>query len=240
MHSALDKPAFPARPEWVPETAFGKWFISTGIWFRYVLTIAISDLARLAGGSVLGVRRMVDIGCGQGLAFSLLREQFQPQSLIGVDVDAPQLQRAALAAAACPGAVSVKHSSVTRLELPDGSVDVVFCHQLIHHIADQHRALCELYRVLAPGGSLLMSESCAAFINTWTVRTFFRHPEGVQKSAAEFVELVRAAGFSVREDEVQTSTPWWSLPDFGLRRRLGWQRKPLEATEILIVARKPA
>ena len=84
-------------------------------------------------------------------------------------------------------------------------------------------------------------ESCRAFIDVWTVRWFFRHPPGAQRSAEEFQALVREAGFEfdpVRD--VRTSTPWWSLWDFGFTRNIGLVKAPPEATELLLVARKGA
>ena len=129
-------------------------------------------------------------------------------------------------------------SEDTQLDLPDASIDAIFCHQLIHHVANQKGALRELHRVLAPGGILLLAESCEAFIETWQVRWFFRHPHGVQKPAEGYLDLVRAAGFVFGDADVRIWTPWWSLPDLGFTRKLGLVRRPPVATELLVVARK--
>lgn len=239
MNSAPGPTTLPSTRDWVPETAFGKWFLSTNIWRKYVLELAVADLRRLGGEGVAGAEKMLDVGCGQGVALPLLMQHFQPRSLLGIDIDAAQVEKARQTAAHCGGQVSVLQSSVTRLDLPDNSVDLIFCHQLIHHVAHQEAALRELYRVLAPGGALLLSESCAAFIHTWSVRLLFRHPEGVQKSADQYLALVRSIGFVVDPQQTEASTPWWSLPDFGLLRRLGLQGRTPEVTEVLMVARKP-
>jgi len=92
--------------------------------------------------------------------------------------------------------------------------------------------------VLAPGGMLLLAESCEAFIKTWLVRLLFRHPPDVQKPAEGYLGLVRSAGFVFGDADVRISTPWWSLPDLGVTRRLGLMRKPPVPTELLLVARK--
>jgi ubiquinone/menaquinone biosynthesis C-methylase UbiE len=225
--------------QWVPETAFGKWFLSTGIWFKYVLSHAVADLKQLAGEPAQNPARLLDAGCGWGLTFPLLAEAFKPESIIGIDVEPRQLARAAEEGRRCPCPVTVQRNSVTQLDLADGSIDVVFMHQLIHHVADQAGALRELYRVMRPGGVLMVGESCEVFIQTWSVRYFFRHPDGVQHSARGYVEMIRAAGFTVDESQVKTSTPFWSLPDYGLLRRLGLSRGPEQPSEVLIVARKP-
>jgi SAM-dependent methyltransferase len=226
-------------PDWVSETRFGKWFLSTETWFRYVLSQAVADLRVLAGPDLpASFNRLMDVGCGQGLAFQLLEKHFAPRAIVGVDVDPRMVEEARKAADGCKVPVEVRTGSVTKLELPDESVDAILCHQLIHHVANQQGALRELYRVLAPGGYLFLSESCESFINTWTVRWFFRHPEGVQRPAEGYVKLVREAGFQVEERHVHTSTPWWSLWDFGFTRRLGLVRSAPLPTELLLVARK--
>lgn len=239
MSVTMNKTFTPRPGDWVPETAFGKWFLSTGTWFKYVLSRAVADLKALAGDRAMDAARLLDIGCGEGRAFPLLAEAFRPKSIVGIDIDGPQIRRAAAAAAACSCPVTVQHNSVTRLDLADHSIDVIFLHQLIHHTADQTGALRELYRVARPGAVFLIGESCETFIKTWSVRWFFRHPDGIQKPAQGYVDLVRAAGFTVADGDIQTSTPWWSLPDLGVLRRLGLSRGPSEPTEILIVARKP-
>src|SRR5207249_10556626 len=35
--------------DWVPDTAFGRWFLSTDMWLQRVLARAIADLKQLAG-----------------------------------------------------------------------------------------------------------------------------------------------------------------------------------------------
>ena len=225
--------------DWVPETAFGTWFLSTRIWFRYVLTEAIVNLKAIAGNRGCDARALLDVGCGRGLAFALLGDHFRPQSIVGVDIDDRLLRRAEQDRSLWPCEVQLRRCSVTRLDLPDDSIDTVFCHQLLHHVADQDAALRELYRVMAPGGILLASESCRSFIESWWVRTFFRHPMKVQKSAEEYQRLLRTAGFEFSDEDIRESSPWWSQRDLGIARQLGLTRRPLTTTELLIVAVKP-
>lgn len=226
-------------PDWVSETRFGKWFLSTRTWYRWVLTVAVEDLRALGGDRLRSVGRLLDVGCGQGRSFGLLAKHFAPREIVGIDIDPVMVETARAAAKDCPAPVTVKQSSVSKLELPDASVDVVFCHQLIHHVSDQARVLRELHRVLVPGGYLLLGESCEAFIRIWSVRWFFRHPPGVQHPAEGYVQLVRDAGFIVEERDVRTSTPWWSLPDLGILRKYGLSKQEGPPTELLLVARKP-
>jgi len=226
-----------SEKDWVRETRFGRWFLTTNVWYQYVLTEAVLDLKRLLGdrGSETGI--ILDAGCGSGLAFSLLESHFKPKSIIGVDIDKAQLSLAAEAAKSCSCEVDIKHASVHKLNIPDNSIDIIFSHQLLHHVSAQSETLREFYRILAPGGAVLISESCRVFINSWSVRFLFRHPMMSQKSAQEFVKLVRLNGFSV--NSIETSRPWWSHEDFGLTAKLGLWQKSKEVTEVLMIAKKP-
>lgn len=135
--------------------------------------------------------------------------------------------------------LALRAGSATRIPLPDCSADVVLCHQVLHHLIPQADALAEVRRVLRPGGLLLLSESCRCFIERLPVRLLFRHPAQSQRGAQGYVELVRGSGFLVGDSDIVTVSPWWSLPDFGLWRRMRRQsRVPDDSTEVLLVAEK--
>ncbi len=223
---------------WLADTAFGRWFLSTNIWLRYVLTPAIDDLCQMMPPRAAGFHCLMDIGCGQGMALPVLADRFAPQRMLAIDIDPRLVEQAANAAEHLPCPVRTATGSVLALDLPDGSVDAIFCHQLLHHVAQQERALSELYRVLTPGGFLLLSESCESFINSWTVRWLFRHPSNVQRSARGYVRLVRDAGFTIADRQIREYSPWWSLRDLGLMQRLGLARREPPPTEVLMIACK--
>jgi len=110
--------------------------------------------------------------------------------------------------------------SAEKLDLADASLDLVFCHQTLHHLTDPAAALGEFGRVLRPGGLLLLSESCRSFLDSIAVRALFRHPRHVHRTAQEYVELVSASGFEIRQ--ISHPDPFWSRPDKGLLEWLGW------------------
>lgn len=244
-HPALSSPFAATRPapsyRWVPETRFGHWFLGTRVWERYVVTQAIGDLAQLLPPERRRARRILDAGCGPGVSLPLLDRHFQPEYLLGLDIDPKEVRRAQGPARRCAARTEVRRGDATRLDLPDASFDLVLCHQLLHHVVAQEVVLGELRRVLAPGGTLLVSESCRDFIHSVPVRLLFRHPRAVQKTAAEYQRLVRSCGFELDQGRVATSTPFWSLPDWGLRYKLGRSRPAnAEPTEVILAAYKPA
>ena len=180
------------------------------------------------------------MGCGAGLAFPLLEERFRPVVISGLDIDAPLVERARVAAGRCSCRVEARVGDATKLELPDASLDMVFCHQTLHHLSDQEGALHEFRRVLKPGCVLLLAESCRRFTQSLPVRLLFRHPMEMQNSAAKYLELLRSAGFVFEPSNVATPYPFWSRPDFGLGELLGRPvRTPREPTLLHVAAFRP-
>ncbi|MDR7088792.1 class I SAM-dependent methyltransferase [Cellvibrio fibrivorans] len=224
---------------WVRETRFGRWFLSTQTWYRYVLSQAVIDFKTLLGERVPTQGHILDAGCGQGLAFGLLEQHFQPATITGIDIDAEQVKKAVSAASQLTTPALAVHTNASASNLTAGSFDLILCHQLLHHTSQQQETLQEFYRLLRPGGILLVGESCRSFINSAPVRLLFRHPEMAQKDARGYIDLVRTNGFVFSETDIQTSRPWWSRRCLGMAQKLGIGLNNTEPTEILIVATKP-
>ncbi|WP_426399103.1 class I SAM-dependent methyltransferase [Ralstonia sp. R-29] len=228
----------------VPETAFGVWFLRTYTWEHHVLRVAINDLKQRITTPLPDAPVLVDVGCGQGISFRLLEQAFAPQRIVGVDCHEPSLDAARKAGSAIGTPVEVMQGDCAALPLPDACADIVFCHQTFHHLVEQERALAEFRRILKPGGVLLFAESTDAYIKSWVIRLLFRHPMEVQKSADGYLQMLRAGGFEFDQRNVSLPYLWWSrATDFGLFERLGLHHpKPGKRRETLVnvAATKPA
>jgi ubiquinone/menaquinone biosynthesis C-methylase UbiE len=233
-----------ASPTYIEETRIGFHFLRTHTWQHHVLRVAINDLKRLIGESLPQGGTLLDVGCGQGKSFRLLRDAFHPARLLGLDADPHSLSLAQAEAEREDMAVELHSADCAQIPLPDHSIDIVFCHQTFHHLVEQERALAEFWRVLKPGGLLLFAESTKAYIDTWVIRWFFRHPMEVQKSAEEYLEMLRWQGFEFEARDVSFPYLWWSRSkDFGLLERWGLKAPPppgqREETLVNVAARKP-
>ena len=233
-----------ASPTYVEETRIGFRFLSTFTWQHHVLRVAINDLKKLCGEPAPQGGVLLDVGCGQGKSFRLLQDAFQPQQLIGLDADPHSiaLSRAEADKEQIPAELIT--GDCAQIDLPDASVDIVFCHQTFHHLVEQERALAEFWRVLKPGGLLLFAESTKAYIDTWVIRWFFRHPMHVQKSADGYLQMLREQGFVFGPQQVSLPYLWWSRArDFGLLERWHLKQPPppgrREETLVNVAARKP-
>ena len=200
----------------VHETSFGKWFLGTDIWEIHVLRRALEDLNRLMPDRERSYPVVADVGCGWGASFKLLKEDFAPERIVGVDVCGEMIAAARQEAGRLDVPVDLYKADCADLPLADESVDMVFCHQSFHHLVEQEKALGEFRRVLKPGGLLLFAESTRAYIHSWIIKLLFRHPMDVQRDADEYVAMVRNAGFKVDDAAISYPYLWWSRPDIGI------------------------
>lgn len=233
-----------AATTYVEETRFGFWFLQSHTWQHHVLRVAINDLKRLFSTGLPQDPVLLDAGCGQGKSFRLLAEAFAPSRLIGLDADPHSLDCSRAEAERLGLAVELVSSDCADIKLPDASVDLLFCHQTFHHLVEQERALTEFWRVLKPGGYLLFAESTRYYIDTWVIRWLFRHPMEVQKTAEQYLEMLRAQGFEFTPQNLSFPYLWWSrASDFGLLERWGLRNPPppgqRQETLVNAVARKP-
>lgn len=230
-----------ASAPFVEESRFGNWFLQTETWRLRVLCRALDDLQRLMPAGINRYPHVLDVGCGFGHSFAELARRFSPDLILGLDADPALKARAGGAAADCACDVRLYAANAAHMGLPDADFHLVFCHQTFHHIVEQEAAMAEFYRVLRPGGVLLLAESTRRYIHSLPIRLLFRHPMQVQKSAGEYIAMVRAAGFDLPDEHISLPYLWWSRPDLGLLERVGVpvpQRR--EETLVNLVAVKPA
>ena len=234
----------PLSDTYVEETRLGFWFLRSHTWQHHVLRVAINDLRSLFSDELPTAPVILDAGCGQGKSFQYLDKTFAPKRLIGLDADPLSLHLSAEEARRQGIEIELIGSDCAELKVADDSIDILFCHQTFHHLVQQDRALAEFYRVLKPGGYLLFAESTEAYIDTWVIRWLFRHPMHVQKSAAQYLEMIRDQGFEFEPQNISYPYLWWSRSkDFGLLERVGLLKpKPVgqrDETLVNVVARKP-
>ena len=114
-------------------------------------------LAKLRAGD-----RVADVACGTGdltLAFADAQKRIEtaPMPVVGVDFTYAMLPLARDKARA-KASVRFVHGDAMALPLPDASVDVVSIAFGIRNVGDPAAALAEFFRVLRPGGRLVILE----------------------------------------------------------------------------------
>ncbi len=153
----------------------------THFWFagkRAFITAALSD-AGIHG-------RILDVGCGTGGTTRALAA-FGP--VLGMEIN-----RVAANFARTRGLI-VKNGSANKLLFPPSSFDLVtLCDVLYHSNVNEASALAQAYRVLAPGGSLLVTDCAHPWL--WS-----KHDEAwnakYRYTKSRLLALIQGAGFSV-------------------------------------------
>ncbi len=101
-------------------------------------------------------KRVLDFGCGSG-ALSLVVARLGAGSVLGVDLSAKAIERAKKAAEDAHINAEFQQAEHTDcIELPDQSVDVVLCFDVLEHVMAYEQIIPEWKRVLRPGGRILI------------------------------------------------------------------------------------
>ncbi|HUY58965.1 MAG TPA: class I SAM-dependent methyltransferase [Solirubrobacteraceae bacterium] len=108
---------------------------------------------RLLQSEIRSGDRVLDLGCGSG-TFTAVAAAAGAASVIGAEVAEAALLRARIAHLELDFRLVPIDGP---LPLDDASVDVVWCSEVIEHIADTAAWLSDVRRVLAPGGRLLLT-----------------------------------------------------------------------------------
>ena len=168
---------------------------------QYTAWLATIDTYRLQGAAITreltGARRLVDIGNGGAFDY----DPSVVDEIVAVDLFAPEQT--------LPQNVRFVQGSALKLPLADESCDTVLIVMLLHHLVgddraaleqNARRALAEAYRILEPGGRVVLVESCVPpwflAVEPLLVRPLARlaatrgHPPTFQLSAAVVTSLV--------------------------------------------------
>jgi ubiquinone/menaquinone biosynthesis C-methylase UbiE len=104
---------------------------------------------------------VLDVACGGGIVVCAFAPHVRHAT--GIDVTPAMLARArALAAEKRVSNVSWRQGDATALPHEDGSFTIVVSRFAFHHLLDPLAVLREIVRVCAPGGRIVMVDTCAS------------------------------------------------------------------------------
>lgn len=134
--------------------------------------------------------RVLDAGCGEGV---IVDEYAARLDITGLDANYSSPR--------------VTQGSLMELPFPDAAFDRALCLDVLEHLAyeDQPRALAQLFRVLRPGGELLVSVPNLAHLQSRIqfllrgrlIRTASEYKHPGDRPAGEYLQLGRRAGFTL-------------------------------------------
>lgn len=125
-------------------------------WFLGRREVILRMLATHLLARVDGTPRLLDVGTGTG---ALLQHLERFGEVLAVDVDTEAVRFSHLR-----GATNVRLYDGTTLPFEDASFDVVTAFDVIEHVPDDAVVLAEMFRVLRPGGTLMIMVPAFPFL----------------------------------------------------------------------------
>lgn len=153
--------------------------------------------------------RALEIGCGAGAATHKLSKLSGVQAIVALDPSAVFLERAQQTLVDVSN-VELRQGDARSLEFDDETFDLVLSHTVLCHVPDAEKAIAEAFRVLVPGGQLVVFDGDYATVNMAlgdfdplqccvdaVVRNYVNDPWFMRR----LPKMAEVAGFDVRHTE---------------------------------------
>jgi len=188
------------------------------------------DLLGLGAGE-----RVLDVGSGNGIfAREMLEAVGETGAVCGVD-SAPAMVE--MAARICPNAKFLK-GDATALPVEDEGFDVVTASQLLCFVADNDKAVSEMFRALKRGGRAVILDSDWGSL-VWNCRDRALMDRTIAMLTGPYADAhvprtlsrrLTAAGFGIAERRVHAVVNWQPDPDGYAQQTVGFIEPMMEAS----------
>jgi ubiquinone/menaquinone biosynthesis C-methylase UbiE len=141
---------------------------------------------------------IVDLGTGPGLLAVELHKLWPQPRIIGVDPSSEMLRiaRKNVEEAGMSG-FEARLGAAEETSLPSNSADLVVSQYSFHEWEDPQKGLGEVFRILKPGGSLILNDYNRAWLSPWKRKllSLFHHLDMFEFTFEQVADLLTAAGF---------------------------------------------
>ena len=138
------------------------WMLASSLWLKKRVMRSLLNQRRWTGSETV-----LDVGCGRGLVAVAVAKRVPHGQVYGIDLwqtedlsgNSPSAIRANAALASVADRLAIDTGDARDLPYPNATFDVVTSMTAIHNIPDvagRRKAISEAWRVLRPGGQLLL------------------------------------------------------------------------------------
>lgn len=157
---------------------------------------------------------VLEIGVSSGFLLSELKARLPGHVVVGADYTRDTLE----ALGRRLGEVPLIQFDLTRCPLPDAFADVVIALNVLEHIGDDQAAVGELYRILRPGGTLIIEVPAGSSLFDIYDKALMHYR---RYDMPGLLTLLERAGFAI---ERKSHLGFFLFPAFYLSKRLNQLR----------------
>lgn len=143
-------------------------------------------------------KKILEIGCGNGIGTRLIHEYFKPSELIATEYDESLVEITQNKVKDLN--VLVEQADATKFRFANNEFDAVIGLSVIHHIPNWEDCLDELHRIIKPNGLLIIKELSIDTFETFfgkISRRFVEHPYDDMFRKDEFLKYIETKGFKI-------------------------------------------
>jgi ubiquinone/menaquinone biosynthesis C-methylase UbiE len=163
---------------------------------HFYLRSIVENLLQLS--QLLPDKKILEIGCGNGVGSKHVLDIFRPKDFIATDLDVRLIDIARKKHNG--GKIKFEVGNATSLRFQNNEFDAVLGLSVIHHIPNWKDCIDELHRIIKPDGLLILKELSIETFETpfgRLSRKIVSHPYEAMFRKDEFLEYIKRNGFEI-------------------------------------------